>query len=185
MLGLVLHDQAATPWLAWTTANLLRPIGQLFLRAIFMIVVPMVFSALVIGVYELGRGHDLKGVAGRTLAFTVLLSTLSVAIGVALVNLIRPGDALRPRPRARPERPVAPGQRRGRRSVSQTIVELIPRNPLDSAVRALDGEMLPFMVFALIFGVAISAMPLKDDSGRSSSRCSSRCSTRACASCTS
>ena len=56
------------------STHVLRPIGQIFLRTIFMIVVPMVFSALVIGVYELGRGHGLSGVAGRTLGFTLLLS---------------------------------------------------------------------------------------------------------------
>src|SRR5260221_8163937 len=43
------------------------------------------------------------------------------------------------------------------KSIGDAIVELIPRNPLDSAVRALDGEMLPLMVFAVIFGVAVSA----------------------------
>ena len=74
-------------------ANVLRPIGQLFLRGILMIVVPMVFSALVVGVYELGRGHDLGEVAGRTLLFTVVFSTISVTIGLVLVNVLRPGDA--------------------------------------------------------------------------------------------
>ena len=59
-----------------------------------MIVVPMVFSALVIGVYELGRGHDLPGVAGRTLVFTLVLSAASVLVGVMLVNALRPGDGL-------------------------------------------------------------------------------------------
>src|SRR5262245_55498768 len=76
----------------WLARNVLQPAGQLFLRSIFMIVVPMVFSALVIGVYELGRGRDLTGVAGRTLLFTVLLSAFSVAIAVILVNIVRPGD---------------------------------------------------------------------------------------------
>ena len=128
-----------------------------------MIVVPMVFSALTIGVYDLGRGRDLKGIAGRTLAYTLLLSTLSVLIAVGLVNLIQPGT--------RVDRAVLPLQNvqaveanaQAARSVSQAIVELIPRNPLDSAVRALDGEMLPFMVFALVFGLAVSAIPQKDD----------------------
>lgn len=157
-LGLALHNQAATPWLAWTSTNLLQPIGQVFLRAIFMVVVPMIFSALAIGVFELGRGHDLKGVAARTLLYTVLLSTLSVVIAIAAVNIIRPG--------ARIDRTLVPAQSvqsieanaRAARTVSQTIVELIPRNPLESAVRALDGDMLPFMVFALVFGLAISAI---------------------------
>ena len=56
-----------------------------------MIVAPMVFSALVIGVNELGRGHDLSGVAGRTIGFTCVLSAASVAIGVPIVNLLQPG----------------------------------------------------------------------------------------------
>ena len=156
-LGLALHSQASVGWLAWTSANILAPIGQLFLRSIFMIVVPMVFSALVMGVYELGRGHDLKGVAGRTLLYTVLLSACSVAIAVGMVNAIRPGD--------RVDRAVVPQQSvqsiqanaTAARTVSQAIVELVPSNPLDSAVRALDGEMLPLMVFALAFGMAVAA----------------------------
>jgi len=162
-VGFALQGEARAPWLAWTAANLLQPIGQIFLRSIFMIVVPMVFSALAIGVYELGRGHDLKGVVGRTLTYTVLLSTCSVIIAVVLVNVIRPGSRI--------DRTVLPTQNvegiqasaQAASSLSQTIVELVPRNPLDSAVRALDGEMLPFMVFALAFGLAVSALPQKGD----------------------
>jgi DAACS family dicarboxylate/amino acid:cation (Na+ or H+) symporter len=138
--------------------NLLRPIGQIFLRLIFMIVVPMVFSALVLGVVELSRGHGLGGVAGRTLVYTVVLSSLSVVIGMALVNLLQPGAAIELadaggaagvdtlRANAAAAKPLA-----------QILIELVPRNPLESAVRALEGEMLPLMVFALIFGVAVSA----------------------------
>ena len=50
-----------------------------------MVVVPMVFAALTVGVYELGRGHDLRGIASRTFGYTVLLSTVSVAIAVAAI----------------------------------------------------------------------------------------------------
>ena len=159
-LGLLLHDFASVPWLAWTTTNILQPIGQIFLRAIFMIVVPMVFAALVIGVYELGRGRDLAGVATRTLLFTVLLSAASVAIAVVLVNAIRPGERV---DRAAIEAQAGSTQAiqasaAASTSPAQTIVELVPRNPLDAAVRALDGQMLQLMIFALIFGVAVSAI---------------------------
>ena len=164
-LGFALHSQAGTGWLAWTSLNILGPIGQLFLRAIFMIVVPMVFSALVIGVCELGKGHDLKGVAGRTLLFTVLLSTCSVTLGLVMTNVIRPGDRI--------DRSVVPAQSvealeatvAATKPLRQTIVELVPRNPLDSAVRALDGEMLALMVFALAFGMAVSAAALASRDG--------------------
>ena len=158
-LGLALHGQANAPWLASLTTNILQPIGQLFLRSIFMVVVPMVFSALVIGVYTLGKGHDLKGVAGRTLLYTVVLSACSVVIAVILVNVIRPGERVEQSAVKAQASSVQTLQANAAaaKSISQTIVELIPRNPLDSAVRALDGEMLPLMVFALIFGIAVSA----------------------------
>ena len=157
-LGAALHSRADTPWIAAVNVNLLRPIGQIFLRAILMIVVPMVFSALVVGVYELGRGRDLAGVAGRTLGFTIVLSTLSVTIGLVLVNVVRPGASfqIQTAPQALSVQTLQT-QAAGVKSAADTIVELIPRNPVESAVRALDGDMLPLMIFALIFGAAVSA----------------------------
>ena len=166
-LGATLHPYAGTPWLLAASTHLLRPIGLIFLRSIFMIVVPMVFSALVIGVYQLGRGHGLSGVAGRTLGFTFVLSASSVVIGVALVNLLRPGDGVELAGGA--ALPGAAGVQAlqanaaAAKPLSDTLVELIPRNPLESAVRALDGEMLPLMVFALIFGVAVSRLGKRDE----------------------
>jgi DAACS family dicarboxylate/amino acid:cation (Na+ or H+) symporter len=169
-LGLLLRTYADAAWVDPVNTHVLRPIGQLFLRSIFMIVVPLVFSGLVLGVYELNRGHGLAGAAGRTLLFTALLSACSVGIGVTLVNLLRPGDAT----------PVADASRGAdassvaalaanagaAKSFADTVVELVPRNPLESAVRALDGEMLPLMVFALVFGVAVSvAAPTHREGG--------------------
>ena len=165
-LGAALHSQADSGWINAVNVNVLRPIGQIFLRLIFMIVVPMVFSALVIGVYELGRGHDLKGVAGRTLWFTLVMSALSVAIGMVLVNVLRPGDGLDLQRSAVAPQPGGVQALQANAAavtpVTETLVELIPRNPFDSAVRALDGEMLPLMVFALIFGMAVSVAVPKD-----------------------
>ena len=158
-LGAVLHPYADTPALATISMHVLRPIWQIFLRTIFMIVVPMVFAALVIGVAQLGRGRDFSGVAGRTLGFTVLLSGASVLIGVGLVNLLRPGDGVQ-----LAESPGSSGvatiqqNAAAARPLSDIVIELIPRNPLESAVRALDGEMLPFMIFAVIFGIAVSRL---------------------------
>jgi dicarboxylate/amino acid:cation (Na+ or H+) symporter, DAACS family len=157
-LGAALHPYADAPGLVAFNTHVLRPIGQIFLRTIFMIVVPMVFSALVIGVYQLGRGRDLSGVAGRTLGFTVLLSATSVAIGVALVNLLQPGRGVQLAAAGVPTPGVQAIEANAAavKPLSDVFIELIPRNPFESAVRALDGEMLPLMVFAVIFGVAVS-----------------------------
>jgi DAACS family dicarboxylate/amino acid:cation (Na+ or H+) symporter len=161
-LGTTLHPYAESPVLAAISMHVLRPIGQIFLRTIFMIVVPMVFSALVIGVYQLGRGHDLSAVAGRTLGFTLLLSSASVAIGVALVNLLRPGAGVQlAAPAAAPGVQSLQQNAAAARPLSDILIELVPRNPLESAVRALDGEMLPLMVFSVIFGVAVSGLTVR------------------------
>src|SRR5690606_11339796 len=158
IIGILLHPYADQPAVAWAASNVLRPIRQVVLRAIFMIVVRMVFSALVIGVYELGQGRGLPGVAGRTLLFTTILSSASVIVGLLLVNGIRPGDRLRlsaALPQAASVDDIE-ANAAAARPLADTLIELVPRNPLESAVRALDGEMLPLMVFALAFGAAIS-----------------------------
>jgi DAACS family dicarboxylate/amino acid:cation (Na+ or H+) symporter len=157
--GAIAHAFGASPTVDFIGTQILAPIGQIFLRIIFMTVVPLVFAALVIGVYELGREHGLGGVAGRTLAFTLLLSAISVGVGMLLVNVLRPGAGLPPGlPGAQSTSAVQTLENNAAaaKPLGQVLVELIPRNPLDSAVRALDGEMLPLMVFALIFGYAVS-----------------------------
>ena len=159
LCGTALHSRPDA-WLAAANTNLLQPVGQIFLRLIFMIVVPMVFSALTLGVFELGRNHGLGAVAGKTLFYTVIASTLSVAIGLVLVNAIGPGRGLSISAALAAQQSAAvqgiASTAAETKPISQIIVELVPRNPLDSAVRALDGEMLPFMVFALLFGFGLS-----------------------------
>jgi len=159
VLGTALSPYAQGTWIAAVNTSFLRPIGQIFLRLIFMVVVPMVFSALVVGVYELGRRRGLSGVVARTLVFTVVLSTASVAIGILLVNVIRPGAGLQLQTAATQDAGLRTleSNAAAAKPLSDALVEIVPRNPIDSAARALDGEMLPLMVFALIFGVALSA----------------------------
>jgi DAACS family dicarboxylate/amino acid:cation (Na+ or H+) symporter len=164
--GTLLHARQDA-WLVAVNTHLLQPVGQIFLRLIFMIVVPMVFSALTLGVFELGRQHGLGAVAGKTLLYTVVASTLSVLIGLALVNIIGPGRglAIRPGGGLPPSAGVADieASAAATKPISQTVVELVPRNPLESAVKALDGDMLPFMVFSLVFGVALSLVARRHD----------------------
>ena len=157
--GSLARAYGASPAIDFLGTEILRPVGQIFLRLIFMTVVPLVFSALVIGVYELGREHGLGGVAARALVFTLLLSASSVAIGVIVVNVVRPGAGLSLGSGAQTTDAAVTtleANAAAAKSLSDALIELIPRNPLDSAVRALDGEMLPLMIFALIFGYAIS-----------------------------
>ncbi len=146
-----------------------RPVGQIFLRLIFMVVIPLVFSALVLGVTGIGDVRRLGRVGVRTLLFTVLLSGTSVMIGLGLANALRPGDRLAPEQRqalrdqsASRKQPPA----RASKPFLHIVRDLIPENPLQEMAGALDGSspgggMLAVMAFAVMFGVAISLSPAR------------------------
>lgn len=166
VLGTVLHQWNDNNFLQMISSSVFQPFGQIFLRLIFMVVVPLVFSALVLGVLELAKGHSLGRIAAKTLAFTGVCSALSVVIGVTLVNVFQPGAGVSV-PSGESTEAVATVQQNASnaKSFSQVIVELVPKNPLDSAVRALEGEMISLMVFALIFGVALSIVVRREGEG--------------------
>lgn len=159
LAGVLLHPYADNETLKNLNTHLLQPVGQVFLRVIFMIVVPMIFSAMIMGVYELSRGHSLGNVASKTLMYTLVTSTLSVIIGISLVNILKPGSGFTMDPNLLSDQSAAVSavqkNAAAAKPLSQTLVELIPRNPLDAAARAFDGEMISFMVFSLIFGIAL------------------------------
>src|SRR5689334_19833589 len=91
IVGLILHPYADLEWLKSINTHVLQPVGQIFLRLIFMIVVPLIFSALVVATHELTMSHGIGRTAAKTFALTLLVSSLSVVIGITLVNTIRPG----------------------------------------------------------------------------------------------
>ncbi|MEQ1876749.1 MAG: dicarboxylate/amino acid:cation symporter [Bdellovibrionia bacterium] len=160
VFGLLTHPYAGSETLNAANTHFLQPVGQIFLRLIFMVVVPLIFSALVLGVMELGEGHGLGRVAGRTLMFTLITSAFSVLIGVSLVNIFKPGEGfyINQETILEQNQSVQTIQKNaaGAKPLSTIIVELIPKNPLDSAVNAFNGEIVALMVFALIFGLALS-----------------------------
>src|SRR5918997_5855733 len=92
VLGLFVHmTQPDAAWVETVTTYVTGPIGQIFLRLIFMLVIPLLFSALVVGIAEMGDVSSLKRVGLRTLSFTVLVSSLGVVIALAYANLLQPG----------------------------------------------------------------------------------------------
>lgn len=123
-----------------------------------MVVVPMVFSALVLGVFDLARHQGVGKVASKTLMYTVIASTFSVLIGIGLVNFLRPGDGFKVDPSifetSKANVETISANAKSSKSFAEAIVSVIPKNPLDAAVRALDGEMLSLMFAALFFGFA-------------------------------
>lgn len=158
VLGAIAHTAAGQPWIENLNAYLMVPVGQIFLRLLFMIVVPMVFSALVLGVYDLASHQGVGRVATKTLFYTVIASTASVLIGIGLVNFFQPGKGFKVDTSifetAKSNVETIAANAKASKTAVQALVEVIPKNPLDAAVRALDGEMLALMFCALFFGFA-------------------------------
>ncbi|HQU84733.1 MAG TPA: dicarboxylate/amino acid:cation symporter [Pyrinomonadaceae bacterium] len=82
--------------LVWFIENFTRPVGQLFLSFLLMIVVPLVFSSLIVGVAGIGDIRKLGRIGLKSFAYTLVISALSVVIGLGLANTIRPGNRISP-----------------------------------------------------------------------------------------
>ncbi len=152
----------AAPWVGWVTANVAQPVGQLFLRMLFMLVVPLVFASLTLGVAGLGDLKRIGRLGLRTLAVFLATTAIAATLGLTLVNVVRPGEALAPEARAELMEAYAPqaAERVTAASESgfgiQTFVQIVPRNPIDAAAR---GDMLGLIFFTLVFGIAITRLP--------------------------
>src|SRR5262249_43157326 len=137
---------------------------------IFMIAIPLVFCALALGVAGMGDVRKLGRVGLRSLIFTLIFSGASVGLGLLLIETIRPGKGLPEEQRAAlvsrysTQAEGAIEVAREAKSLRDTLLDIIPRNPLQEMVGAMDGSspgggMLAVMFFALMFGVAITLAP--------------------------
>jgi len=161
LVGLVLGSAAHfffadAPALAGFVHYVTEPIGKIFLRLLFVLVIPLIVSALAMGVAGLGDLRSLGRIGLKTFAYTVVVSTIAVLIGVTFVNVFKPGAGLSPDLRARLTAQASaappPAPAAGTSGVD-FLVGLVPNNP----VRAMaDGDMLAVMAFALLLGLGLS-----------------------------
>ena len=155
--GLLANTLAnGAPWIETVTTTITGPVGQLFLRLLFMLVLPLLFAALVTGVAEMGDLAQLKRVGGRTLLYTFALSAMSVALALLAVDLIRPGDGVDPaQARALLDQASGGAQAivaQGRESPGaiDQLLAIVPSNVVEAAAK---NDILAVMVFALAIGV--------------------------------
>jgi DAACS family dicarboxylate/amino acid:cation (Na+ or H+) symporter len=153
-LGSLAHALLDPAALEWWVSHVTEPLGKIFLRLLFMLVLPLVVAALPLGVAGLGDLRALGRVGLRMLLYTVAVSATAVAIGVTLVNLVQPGAAVDPAiaERLRAGAPAAP-------AVAATGVDLLVRLVPSNVVQSMaEGDLLAVMVFALFLGVGLAAV---------------------------
>ncbi|HYE29505.1 MAG TPA: dicarboxylate/amino acid:cation symporter [Allosphingosinicella sp.] len=157
--GLAVHmTQPDAAWVDTVTTYVTGPIGQIFLRLLFMLVLPLLFSALVIGIAEMGDVRSLKRIGIKTLVFTVGISSLAVIIALTVVNLFNPGAGVDPDL----ARAMLVDAREGAGAIISsaqekpaginTFLGIIPNNVIAAAA---DNDILAVMFFALVFGIGL------------------------------
>lgn len=151
--------------LTWIVNYVAEPVGQLFLRILLMTVVPLVLSSLIVGVAGIGDVRRLGRVGAKTLAYTLVVSLISVALGLTLANTVRPGTRVDPATRdlllaqfgsdasRQVQQPAATAE-----SPTLTFVRtIVPSNPVESMARSTP-DMIGLMFFAIIFGAALTLL---------------------------
>ncbi len=155
--------------LGWGLAivDFVSPFGSGWIRLIRMIVVPLVVASLIVGAASLGDLRTLGRVGGKTVAFYILTTSVAVSIGLVLSNVMRPGRGLDSTAQAALTAEFG-GDAAGRVALAQeapgivdVILNMIPDNPIGAAA---NGDMLPLILFSILFGVAASL--IKDETRR-------------------
>ncbi|MEO5629516.1 MAG: dicarboxylate/amino acid:cation symporter [Thermomonas sp.] len=159
-LGLIAHyvSGADADWVQWLTTYVTQPAGTLFLRLIFMLIIPLLFSALIMGVAEMGDVRSLGRVGWKTLGYTVVASGIAVVLGLVLVNWLQPGAGVDP---VAAQAMLAQGADRAQAIVSSgggqmkgldMLLGIVPDNVIKAAA---ENTILAVMFFSLMLGIGL------------------------------
>ncbi|QAU22693.1 dicarboxylate/amino acid:cation symporter [Dyella sp. M7H15-1] len=141
------------------------PLGQIFLRMLFFVVIPLVFASLASGVVQLGQLNRLGPLAWRTFALFAANMVIAVIIGLIMMNVLQPGHHLDPASKdllmqqygVSAGQTVERSQERPAMSFALLVDMFMPRNLFGAFVgnhRAVLGDVLPLIVFAILVGAA-------------------------------
>lgn len=158
----LLIDNGAVPreTVAAVVNNVTKPVGAVFLNLLFLAIVPLVFASLVLGVTRLGGSANVGRVGAKTVGYFLVTTACAAAIGLTLVNLVRPGDYARDQK----DGLMAEfgGEASGRIETAkkkefgpQWFVDIVPANPLKAMV---EKDMLAIIFTGLLVGFAVTRL---------------------------
>ncbi|MFE5429996.1 cation:dicarboxylate symporter family transporter [Peribacillus simplex] len=140
-----------------TAQNFLQPFGDIFLRMIKMIVVPIIVSSLIVAVAGVG---DLKAVGklgAKSLSYFVVVTMIAIAVGLISANIIQPGAGVNMNNLEQTDIStyVDTAETKQHESFVDTLVHIVPSNPVKAMV---EGDMLAIIFFSVLFGLSIAAI---------------------------
>jgi dicarboxylate/amino acid:cation (Na+ or H+) symporter, DAACS family len=168
LFGLIVHitGNAEAGWVQFFTTYVTTPFSKTFLNLIFMLIVPLLFSALVVGIAEMGDIRALGRIGWKTLAYTVVLSAVAVLLGLVLVNVLKPGAGV---DQALAQQLLTENAEKAQQIVASIdkqpkgldmLLSIVPDNVLSAASN--NGSILALMFFAVMFGVGLVLTPSKN-----------------------
>ena len=128
------------------------PLGDIFMRLLKMVIVPLIFTSITAGVAGIGDSRNLGRLGGKTFLYYIVTSALAIMVGLALVNIIQPGVGLV----VAQEQMINPDDLEQPGSVVDILMRIIPINPVQAAA---SGDILGVIFFAIFFGFAITRLP--------------------------
>ena len=140
VVGLI-AGEPALPFINWWIA----PIGTMFINLIKMMIVPVVFFSLVVGMTSLGDTKKLGRIGAKTVVLYLVTTAVAILIGFGIAGIVSPGTGLSLTSDAAVKVKEAP-------SLMQVLVAMIPANPIDAMAKA---QILPVIVFSLFVGIGI------------------------------
>jgi Na+/H+-dicarboxylate symporter len=148
-VGYVAHNNLANPT---GFADTLSLITTLFLRLIKMIIAPLVFSTLVVGIAKMGDAKEVGRIGVKALGWFVIASVISLSLGLVLVNVFRPGDAMTA---AVPAASASSGIAASGLTLKEFITHLVPSSIVDGMAK---NEILQIVIFSIFFGTGAAAV---------------------------
>jgi Na+/H+-dicarboxylate symporter len=156
LLGIVVgyscHELLPTPESAKMTAGYISLFTDVFLRLIKMIIAPLVFSTLVVGIAHMGDTASIGRIGVKTMAWFISASLMSLLLGLVMVNLLRPGEALN---LPLPDASASTNLKVASLSFKEFVIHLVPRSAFEAMA---DNEILQIVVFSVFFGSAAAAI---------------------------
>ncbi|BBL69752.1 aerobic C4-dicarboxylate transport protein [Methylogaea oryzae] len=134
----------------------LKPLGDAFVKLVKMLIGPIIFATVAVGIARVGEVRGVGRVGAKALLYFELVSTLALGIGLLVVNVVRPGAGLNADPASLDAASVA-GYASGAKSLDavEFLLNIIPSSVVDAFAK---GEILQVLLFAVLFGLALAGM---------------------------
>lgn len=138
-------------------ATYLQPIGDIFLRLIKMIVIPIVVSSLIVGVANVGDVKKLGKLGGKTILYFEIITTIAIVVGLLAANVFQPGAGVNMKSLEKTDIQsyIDTTNEVQHHSMVETFVNIVPKNVFESLAT---GNMLPIIFFSVMFGLGVAAI---------------------------